>query len=123
MYMKMQENKRREFEREQEQRRTLIYKDSQHKNTFSQLKREFLAGGGVQIQESRPPVPIGDVLKPLKPPSVAKSLDFRPPPVTSAKTMPVRASDDRRPLIAKVAPVVKLPVVGKGTTKLPLFRK
>jgi hypothetical protein len=126
-YMQLQENKRRQFEREQQERREKIYKDTQRKNTFSQLKKEFLAGGGVPENRARqPPAPIIEAVRAMIPTKTAviRSQELHPRPVILTKVnAPVRASEDRRSMLARPAPVVKLPVVGKGKTKIPLYRR
>jgi hypothetical protein len=126
-YMQLQENKRRQFEREQQERREKIYKETQRKNTFSQLKREFLAGGGIpDNRASQPPAPIIEAVRAAIPTktAVTRSQELHPPPVISTKIIPaVRGSEDRRSMLARPAPVVKLPVVGKGKTKIPLYRR
>jgi hypothetical protein len=122
-YMAIQEKKRKEFEKEQRERREKIYRAGQTKNTFSQLKREFMAGRPQEILESQPPAPLPELGKPIQP-HVARSMEIAPGRVPPRRPLvPVRATVDARSALARKAPVVRLPVVGKGKTKIPLFRR
>ena len=125
-YMRLQERKRRKFEAEQRWRQQNIYgqqKDSAEQQSFSSLRRKLMAAidspsATAPAQKPTVPEPQKRILgspKLLKvPPHTFAAPEIRKP-VPEARKMRTEAPN-------VVRPVVKLPVVGKGRTKIPCLR-
>jgi hypothetical protein len=133
-YMRLQEKKQRALAAEREWRRANVYigtKDQKgpKKNSFSELRQKFLSAWTQpqqqQIEPLKPPVPIAEAVPEglpgatvlQKKPKAARSYDpaivrVAMPIVTAASIDQVRAGHLRP----------KLPVVGRGKTKIPQLR-
>jgi hypothetical protein len=133
-YMRLQEKKQRELAAEREWRRANVYvgtKDQKvvKKNAFSELRQKFLTAMTSQppVEQLRPPIPIAEVItegksavsimKTNTKPKVAKSYEPRPArvamPIITAASIDQARAGHLRP---------KLPLVGRGKTKIPQLR-
>jgi hypothetical protein len=115
-YMRLQEQKRKKYEAEQRKRKEQVYKETNRhpKTSFSQLKKELLGQFGSEIKENRPPASIAEIGSR----KTSQSLD-----IGRKSRKKVGESIPRIPGMGARGPIVKLPIAGKGKTKLPVYRR
>jgi hypothetical protein len=125
-YMRIQERKQRAFEAEN-RRRLRVYaaavKPEKRKNGLSALRRKFLGSGGPPIQFDTdtmpPPMAVPDdalISKMLKPATiVARSYQPRVGLTVAAPIVAASHDPGRRGS--------RLPIIGKGKTRIPCFRR
>jgi hypothetical protein len=115
-YMRLQERKQRAFEAEH-RRRTRIFAipEKKKKNGLSALRRKFLGSSGAPIQFDPGLVAVPEDAVVPRRPELVRSYEprqalTRPRPIVAASLDPV-------PLASR------LPIVGKGKTRIPCFRR
>jgi hypothetical protein len=113
-YMRLQEQKRRKYEEEQRKRKEQIYRDSQPKTSFSHLKKELLGQVGPEVADSWAPAPIAE----FGSSTTSQSLEL-----DKKARKKVGESIPRISGMGVRGPIVKLPIAGKGKTKLPVYRR